>query len=67
MSALERIMTDYQLLEKQKTKVIYHWLKRRGVVRQKQNELPTWAGLAESVASLDPVLSKRIHDKYCSV
>ena len=65
MSTLERIMTDYRLLERQKTKVVYHWLKRRGIVRQKQNELPTWAALAESVASLDHALSKRIRDQHC--
>ena len=65
MSALEKIMAEYQLLEKQKTKVIYHWLKRRGIVWKKKNEFPTWAGLAESVASLDPSLSKRIRNKHC--
>ena len=59
-------MIDYQQQKRQKTKVIYHWLKRKDIVRQKQNELPTWAGLAESVASLDPVLSKRIRDQHCS-
>ena len=65
MSALESIMTDYHSLEKQKTKVIYYWLKRKDVVRQKQNEFPTWKALADAVANLDPSSSERIRDKYC--
>ena len=65
MSALERITIDYQLLEKRKTKVIYHWLKRKDIVRQKQNEHPTWSELADAVAAIDPALSERIHYKHC--
>ena len=64
MSALERIMTDYQPLDKQKTKVIYHWLKRKDIIRRKQNEHPTWGALADAVASLDPSLSEKIHHQH---
>ena len=65
MSALESIKIDYQPLKKQKTQVIYHWLKRKDIVRQKQNERPTWGALADAIASLDPSLSARIRNKYC--
>ena len=64
MSALERIMIDYPLLERQKKKVIFYWLKRRDIVRHKQNEHPTWNGLANAVAAFDPFLSKKIHHKH---
>ena len=60
MSTLKKIMADYPQLERQKTEVIYYWLKRREIVRNKQNEHPTWDGLALAVARLDPSLSDRI-------
>ena len=66
MSALEKIMTEHpQQLEKQKTRVIYHWLKGREIVREKQGEPPTWTGLADAVSRLDPTLSERIRRQYC--
>ena len=66
LSALEKIMTEHpQQLEKQKICVFSHWLKRRDIVRKKQNELPTWTGLADAVTRLDPKLSERIQCLYC--
>ena len=65
MSALERIMYEYPHPRNQKATVIYHWLKRKDIVRQKQNVLPTWDVLATAVASLDPSLSDRIRDQHC--
>ena len=60
MSALDKIKVDYPHLEGQKTRVVYYWLKRKDIVRRRQNELPTWDGLADAVASLDHALSEKI-------
>ena len=65
MSALLRIKAEDSQLEGQKTMVIYHWLTRRDIVQQKQNERPTWNGLANAVAQLNPTLSDRIHHQHC--
>ena len=67
MSALKKITADYPQLERQKTEVVYYWLKRREIVRDKQNEHPTWDGLAHAVARLDPALSDRIHHQHCKM
>ena len=65
MSALEKIMLNCSNLDKQKTKVIYHWLIRKDIVRQRQGESPTWNGIADAVARLNPSLSERIHRRHC--
>ena len=65
MSALEKIMFEYPQLERQKTKVIYYWLKRKDIIREKQNEHPTWDRLVRAVARLDPLLSDRIRHHHC--
>ena len=65
MSTLESITIDYQPLKKQKTRVVYLWLERKDIVRKKQNELPTWKSLADTLEDLYPILSARIRDKYC--
>ena len=64
-SALDKIMTDNRNLEHQKLNVIYYWLTRREIVRKKQNEHPTWGGLADAVDCVNPTLSERIRHKYC--
>ena len=64
MSALDKIKLDYPQLEGQKRRVIYYWLKRKEIVRRKQNEHPTWSGLADAVARLDPSLSERIRHQH---
>ena len=64
MSTLERIQADYSSLERQKTEVICHWLKRRDIIQQKQDERPTVGELADVVARLNPSLSRRIRHKY---
>ena len=64
MSALERIIIDYPQLERQKTKVIFYWLKRREIIPRRQNEHPTWDRLADAVARLDPTLSQRIRHRH---
>ena len=65
MSALEKIAVDYPKLDKQKTKVIYYWLTRKDIVRQRQGESPIWEGIAHAVASLNPLLSERIRCLHC--
>ena len=65
MSALEKIALDYSKLDKQKTKVIYSWLTRKDIVRQRQRECPTWDGIADAVAKLNPSLSERLRRQYC--
>ena len=65
MSSLEKIMTEHPQLERQKTRVIYHWLKRRDIVQEKQDKHPTWTELADAVTKLDPTLSERIRRHYC--
>ena len=64
MSALDKIKVDYPKLAAQKRRVIYYWLKRKDIVRQRQNEHPTWNGLADAVATLDPSLNERIQHKH---
>ena len=64
MSALEKIASDYSTVEKQKTKVIYYWLTRKDIVRERQGESPNWNGIANAVARLNPSLSKRIRDRH---
>ena len=63
MSALDKIKVDYPHLEGQKRRIIYHWLKRKDIVRRRQNEPPTWDGLADAVAILDCTLSKKIRNQ----
>ena len=65
MSSLEKIKTDNPQVEQQKTQVIYYWLKRRNIIREKQGERPTWTGLAYAVARLDPTLSEKIQHQHC--
>ena len=66
MSALEKIALDYPCkVDKQKTKVIYYWLTRKDIVRQRQRESPTWDGLADAVARLNPSLSESIRRQHC--
>ena len=65
MSALKKITLDYPKLEKQKTEVIYHWLTRRDIVRQRQGEFATWNGLANAMYKLNPSLMERIRYKHC--
>ena len=65
MSAWLKIEVEHQQVEKQKTRVLYHWLKRMEITEDKQCEKPTWAGLAEAVDEIDPNLSKGIRCKYC--
>ena len=65
MSALKKVKFDYPQLEEQMTNIIYYWLQRREIVRQKQSEHPTWSGLADAVHTLNPTLSKRIRRQYC--
>ena len=65
MSALKKIKSDYPELEGQKANVIYCWLQRRDIVQQKQNEHPTWGGLADAVDKLNPALSERIRLRHC--
>ena len=64
MSALEKIEASYPSLERQKTEVIYHWLKRSNVIQQKQDECPTVGELTDAVARLNPSSSRRIRHKY---
>ena len=65
MSALEKIALNYSKPDKQKTKVIYYWLTRKDIVRQKEREFPTWDGIADAVARLNPSLSERIRCQHC--
>ena len=65
MSALERIMINYPLMERQKTKAIYYWLQRRDIVWHKHNEHPTWGGLTDAMRMLNPSLSARIRLQHC--
>lgn len=65
MSTLEKIILDYPLQEKQKTKVIYYWLTRRDIIRQRQNEVATWDGLADAVDKLNPKLRDTIRHQHC--
>ena len=65
MSALDKIRLDYSQVEKQKTRVIYYWLTRRDIVRQRQNEHPNRDGLADAVARINPGISDRIRQQYC--
>ena len=65
MSALKKIVLDYSKLDKQKTEVIYYWLTRKDIVRQRQRECPTWDGIVDAVVKLNPSLSERIHHHHC--
>ena len=65
MSALEIIEKDYRSSRDQLRMVIYHWLIRRGIGRQKQNEHPTWGALADAVSPINHALAMRVRDKYC--
>ena len=65
MSALKKIKSDYSQLEGQKANVIYCWLQRRDIIQPKQNEHPTWSGLADAVHMLNPVLSEKIRLRHC--
>ena len=65
MSALKKIKIEYPDLEGQKTNIVYCWLQRRDIVRHKQNEHPTWGGLADAVDKVNPSLSETIRRKYC--
>ena len=65
MSSLEKIRADEHSLEKQKVKVLHHWLTRKDIIRNKQEEVPKWSQLADAVARENRALSQRIRDKYC--
>ena len=65
MSALEEIKADNPQVKQQRMQVVYYWLKRRDIVRTRQDECPTWTGLANAVGSLDHALSERIRCQYC--
>ena len=64
MSTLSRIMGEYSTLERQITEVIYHWLKRENIIRQKQNERPTVGVLTDAVAKRSTALARKIRHKY---
>ena len=65
MSALEKIVLDYPRVDKQKRKVIYYWLTRKEIGRQRRGESPTWNVIVSAVAKFNPALSERIRRKYC--
>ena len=65
LSALEKIKVDEHSLEKQKIKMLHHWLTRKDIIRDKQGEVPRWSELADAVAKENHVLGQQIRDKYC--
>ena len=64
MSALDRIKAEYPSPVQQKTEIVYLWLKRKDVIRQKQGEHPTVGELIDAVARLNVSVSRRIRHKY---
>lgn len=65
MSEIVKIQKEYELLEEQKTWVIYFWLQRMHIIPSKQSVLPTWNELANAVAKENVALSETIRQKYC--
>ena len=64
-STIERIRKENPSVKDQKIQVIYHWLTRTDIVRDKRDELPTWGQLAEAVEGENTALSESIQHKYC--
>ena len=65
MSTLQKIRQDERSLEKQKVKILQYWLMRKGLIQEKEREVPGWGHLADAVARENRGLSMRIRDKYC--
>ena len=63
MSLIDKTREDYALVEDQKIEVMYCWLRRTDILREKQSCLPTWSELADAVADENVALSEEIRRK----
>ena len=63
-STLDMIEAEYRSSREGLTRVIYHWLRRRDIVRLRQHEDPTWKVLVDAVDRINPHLAMRIRWKF---
>ena len=64
MSALQKIREDERTLEKEKMKILQHWLMRKDMIRGKEEVVPSWSRLADAVEKENRALSIQIRKKY---
>ena len=64
MSAIQNIMQSDSRLD-QKGKILFHWLTRKDIIQDKQEQAPTWSLLAEAVEKNSPHIAQAIRSKYC--
>ena len=66
ISMIDEIQQDYATVKKRRVQIIKCWLRRIGIIRDKQACPPTWSELAGAVAKQNRDLSDHIRSKYCS-
>lgn len=64
-SAIHVIQEKKPTSEKQRKEVVFYWLTRKEIIRQKKDVVPSWDELANAVAAQSIELSQKIRKKYC--
>ena len=65
-SAIDAILQKKSTVKQQRKEIVYYWLQRKEIVRQKKDDVASWSQLADALDKVSySELRKTIQKKYC--